>query len=708
MTPAIHASLWPMARIGDALATLADACGLPEARGEPPGTVPDAIASDRTALEQWLDAAARLRSLEIEPFRPQYGGLEAGLASAGALLLRVPHGNSFAIVAVVGARGQKTRILGPDGMVRRVLIDELADAVRAGFDPRAEARVDALLEASHVAPERRARARIAILGEQLSRRLLDAGFIVTLPPSAPFLAQAREAGLPRQVSGLVVLQLAVQVLSLLAWWLVGKGALDGKLERGWLLAWGLLLATLVPVRLLASWWQGTSAIGFATLLKRRLLFGTLSLEPEETRHQGAGQLLGRVIESEAVESLVTSGAIASALAVVELVLAGVVLGAGAGVASALLLVAWVVVTLFAAWRYWRRLREWAGSRLAMTHDLVERMVGHRTRLAQEPRETWHEAEDDQLAAYAVRSAHLDRLSTWITAVLPRAWLVGGLLMLAPAFIDRARSGTTLAVGVGGVLLAFRALAKLTSGMTSLLGAQVAWAQAGPLFDAGGREEPAGRASLVAASLPADHTGPIVDARDLFFRYDDRGTPILRSVNLRVAARDRLLLQGPSGGGKSTLGAILTGIRAPDSGLLLLTGLDRHTLGPRAWRRRVVAAPQFHENHILTGTFAFNLLMGREWPPRPEDLEQATRVCEELGLGPLLERMPAGLMQMVGETGWQLSHGERSRLFIARALLQRAEMIVLDESFAALDPKTLERALRCVLARAPTLVVIAHP
>jgi ATP-binding cassette subfamily B protein len=64
--------------------------------------------------------------------------------------------------------------------------------------------------------------------------------------------------------------------------------------------------------------------------------------------------------------------------------------------------------------------------------------------------------------------------------------------------------------------------------------------------------------------------------------------------------------------------------------------------------------------------------------------------------------------MVGEMGWQLSHGERSRLFIARALLQEAEVVILDESFAALDPETLQRALLCVIQRAKTLVVIAHP
>jgi ATP-binding cassette subfamily B protein len=71
-------------------------------------------------------------------------------------------------------------------------------------------------------------------------------------------------------------------------------------------------------------------------------------------------------------------------------------------------------------------------------------------------------------------------------------------------------------------------------------------------------------------------------------------------------------------------------------------------------------------------------------------------------------MPGGLYQMIGETGWQLSHGEQSRVFIARALLQRSDVIVLDESLAALDPETMARALRCLRARATSLVVVAHP
>ena len=97
-----------------------------------------------------------------------------------------------------------------------------------------------------------------------------------------------------------------------------------------------------------------------------------------------------------------------------------------------------------------------------------------------------------------------------------------------------------------------------------------------------------------------------------------------------------------------------------------------------------------------------------WPPSVADLAQAQQLCEELGLGDLLRRMPGGLLQQVGETGWQLSHGERSRLYLARALLQKSQLVVLDESFAALDPISLQQCLTTALARASTLLVIAHP
>jgi ATP-binding cassette subfamily B protein len=71
-------------------------------------------------------------------------------------------------------------------------------------------------------------------------------------------------------------------------------------------------------------------------------------------------------------------------------------------------------------------------------------------------------------------------------------------------------------------------------------------------------------------------------------------------------------------------------------------------------------------------------------------------------------MPLGLYQPVGESGWQLSHGERSRVFAARAILQKPDLLILDESFAALDPATFAQTLRLVVARSSAVMLIAHP
>ena len=85
---------------------------------------------------------------------------------------------------------------------------------------------------------------------------------------------------------------------------------------------------------------------------------------------------------------------------------------------------------------------------------------------------------------------------------------------------------------------------------------------------------------------------------------------------------------------------MTGLRLPDSGLLLLDGLDRPTLG-LGWHQLATEAPQFHENHILSGSLAFNLLMGRNWPPTEEDLTIAQALCVELGRVACLAACQAG-------------------------------------------------------------------
>jgi ATP-binding cassette subfamily B protein len=377
----------------------------------------------------------------------------------------------------------------------------------------------------------------------------------------------------------------------------------------------------------------------------------------------------------------------------------------------LLLLLWVLVALGLGWCHWRQSHAWIDTYREMTNGLVEQMVGHRTRLAQEDRAHWHDGEDQMLDHYVLLSAKLDRLATQLQALIPRGWSVMGLAGVCYVIMVTQSSAAQLAISLGGMLLALQALTRLVNGMQSLISATLAWTQVGPLFQAASRASEPSLLNVVwfaEGREPAEAGRPVVTARELSFRYRHQGREVLRECNLQVWSGDRLLLEGPSGGGKSTLAAVLAGLRTPESGILLLWGYDRHTMGSAAWRRRVVMVPQFHENHVLSATFAFNLLMGRRWPPRPEDLAEAEAVCRELGLGDLLDRMPSGMQQMVGESGWQLSHGECSRLYIARAILQQADIIILDESFGALDPENLQRALRCVLQRASTLLVIAHP
>ena len=671
---------WPLVRAGEALESLARAGGF--APTKRPASIATFVPAtlDREGMARWVDTAAHTLGLEADSLNVNYAHVGELVRSAGPALLYLENGKDPRVVALVGAHRKKAQVIALDHTIKRVPCAELEDALFRAIYEENGARVDAVLGRASVSPKRRARAREALIRGPVAHLPFEAGWMVRTPPSAPFFGQVRQAGLVRPTVSMLVANLVTQGLSIGAWWLIGRGALEGNLDRGWLVAWALIMLTMVPVRVMASWWQGVIGVGMGALLKRRMLLGALKLEPEEIRHQGTGQILGRVIESEAVESLALGGGFTSLMAAVDVFVAVPVLAAGpGGLASVALLLLWAACTVLLSWVDYKRSLAWGRARIKMTDDLVERMVGHRTRLAQEPPALWHNDEDRALSEYVDRSTELDRTNTLIGSFLSRGWLIAGMLTVVPAFVAGASPGIR-AVGIGGVMLARGAIQRLSGGIGSLVQAYIAWEQAGPLFHAAARPEiMAAPSTQVLQQRAAEPGETLLDAHDIVFRYRQQGVPILQRITLRINAGDRILLEGPSGGGKSTLGAVLTGLRSPESGLLLLTGLDRHTLGSHGWRRRIVAAPQFHENHVLSNTFAFNLLMGRGWPPRWQDIQEAETICRELGLGPLLDRMPGGLMQMVGETGWQLSHGERSRVYIARALLQRRRSPAIDRS-----------------------------
>jgi ATP-binding cassette subfamily B protein len=660
--------LWPASRLGDAVAA--------------------------------LSRASRVGNIELEALATEisYADFERRLPTLGPALLHFPDEDGFLAILANGT------LLSPDHKKAWMDLSSIRAARCSEMESPVLKQIQETLEQAEVPPSKQARARQAILRERFRGTSIRGIWLLRLPPGANFWLQLRQARIPQHLFALGAAHAIQYVLWIVAWWLVGRSVLSGQTGQNWLVLWALLLLSLVPIRVLITWLQGQIAIGAGAKLKQRLFYGALRLEPDSIRHQGAGQLLGRVIESEAVEALALSGGFLGLVAIIELVIAIFVLGWGAGGApQAACLVGWLAITGIVAWQYFRRNRSWTDIRLAMTHDLVENMVGHRTRLAQLPPDRWHEGEDEALERYLKVSKVMDASTTALIAAVPRGWLVVGLISLTPAFIVDATSTARMAIAVGGMLLAYRALKRLTAGAWQVAGAAVAWERVSVLYRSATRPELPGSPDI----SPVANSPVVVDARDLVYRYHERHEPVLRGCSVRIHAGDRLVLEGPSGGGKSTLVSILTGLREPDAGKLLIDGFDLRTLGSERWRQRIAAAPQFHENYVLAETFAFNLFMGRRGNLVPADLEQAEIICQELGLTDLLARMPAGMMQMVGETGWQLSHGERSRLYIARALLQDPEVVVLDESFAALDPENLQRAMECVVKRARSLLVIAH-
>jgi ABC-type multidrug transport system fused ATPase/permease subunit len=693
----LAAARWERSELPLLIETLASACGVRSQRGRGESFSAPTVAEDAS---DWVESACAQVNLEAEPVHVQLRGVESALTEAAPALLALADGR---FVGLLRVRGARALVVAPDLRRHTVSRAALRDVLCADAEERFTRHVDDLIEDCGAALAHPERVRRAVVRERAGSLTVVLGWQMRVSPGSSFLRQMIHAGVGRRACIFIGAYASEYALSLCGWWLLGLAALSGRFEKSRLASWALMMACALVCRAAKGTSAAEAAVAIGGLLKQRLIAGAVRLDPDSIRHQGAGGVLARVIEVDALESLALGGGLAALVAPIELFSTGVLLWLGAGGAvHALLLGGWIGALVVLVWRNQECRATWTESRLTMTEDLVERMNGHRTRLAQEHPRHWHAGEDQSLAAYLEHSALLDRSTARVNTLVPRLWLLTGLAALAPAFL-RSSAPASLALSIAAVLLAHRSLRSLGLGLGDLGAAALAWRRIGPLFRAAAQ---VGEPGVVAASS-RDYQGAVLEARDLVFRYRDRGDAVLQGCGVTIRKGDWILLEGDSGNGKSTLASVLTGLRTPESGLLLAGGLDYRTLGEHRWRRRVACAPQSHENHIFSGSLAFNLLMGRAWPPRPADMAAAHEVCADLGLGNLLARMPAGIEQIVGESGWQLSDGERSRVFLARALLSGADLLVLDECLAALDPESLDHAWSALRRRAATVVMVAH-
>ncbi|HET7501909.1 MAG TPA: hypothetical protein VFK02_12920, partial [Kofleriaceae bacterium] len=447
--------LWPVDRLPDALEQLAQRAGY--------GARPGELSAHDPAVEPsriWMFALAGRLGVELEPITPRYRELPDVVERAAPAVLQIRRDGRPFYLVLLGTRWNKVRLLARDSTVVTVEARRVIALVRQEKQARIAAEVDRLLSGVELSGRAGERVRARLQLQRLGQDELRTSWIMR--PQRTARARTLLGDLPALVAGILVNHMLLSLVLAASFWILGRAALQSHLETGWFEGWIAVIACAVPLRLLEVWWQGLFSIRIGTLLKQQLLAGILKLTPDEIRLDGIGRHFGRVAESEVVELLSLGGALLAVLSLVDLILAAIILSLGAGgwlhVAA---LVGWTLLALVLAARHYKVQRRWSASRIDITHDLLERMLGHRTRLAQLPLERWHDGEDRRLADYCETSRVMDRRTMQLSALLRDGWLVIALLTLLPAFASGTAPPGALAISAGGILLALRAFDEIS-------------------------------------------------------------------------------------------------------------------------------------------------------------------------------------------------------------------------------------------------------
>jgi ATP-binding cassette subfamily B protein len=213
-------------------------------------------------------------------------------------------------------------------------------------------------------------------------------------------------------------------------------------------------------------------------------------------------------------------------------------------------------------------------------------------------------------------------------------------------------------------------------------------------------EPEVREKTEAISLPAARGE--VEFRDVSFSYQP-GQPVLRHINLRISAGQRVAIVGRSGAGKSTMVDLLLRFYDPQDGTILLDRQDLRDLRFRSLRDSIAIVSA--EPFLFHATIEENVRYAN-WQATPEQIHAAIRLAD---LEDFVHSLPAGFNTVIGERGLKLSTGQRQRLAIARAVLRNAAVWIFDEATGSLDLLTESRiwaSLQQWLA-GRTSVVITH-
>jgi ATP-binding cassette subfamily C protein len=183
-----------------------------------------------------------------------------------------------------------------------------------------------------------------------------------------------------------------------------------------------------------------------------------------------------------------------------------------------------------------------------------------------------------------------------------------------------------------------------------------------------------------------------------FSYKEK--PVLHELSFNLAQGEFLAISGPSGAGKTTLVDLLVGLITPQSGKITIDGQAVSTINLHHWRAQIGYVPQ--EMFLFHDTILQNVTLGDE-TLTSVDAEHALRAA---GAWPFVLELRMGMDTVIGERGAALSGGQRQRIALARALVRRPRLLILDEATTALDPSTEAAICETLVGLRSTVTIIS--
>ena len=448
---------------------------------------------------------------------------------------------------------------------------------------------------------------------------------------------------------------------------------------------------------------GQVSLGVEYDLRNRMYAHLQSLELGFFDAQQTGQLMSRAtVDLQAVRFFLGYGLVFILQSLVTVVVAGALMFS-LNAPLALLTLAPMPLIVWVAFRYGRRNRpasQEVQQRIAeLTADVEENVSGIRVvkAFAQEQRQL------DRFEAGVGRVYDQSMVSTKLQAFYQPLLGFIPMIGMAAVLLVGGRQAARGSISIGDFVAFYGYVAMLT-GPVRMLGmalgmAQRAVASGARVFELLDRP-PRLTAPVGAPPLP-EGRGAIA-MRGVTVAYEG-SEPVLRDVDLSVAAGETVALVGPTGSGKTTLAALIPRLYDPVEGVVEIDGADVRSVDPESLRHQVALVSD--DAFLVSASLRENIAYAR---PGATDAE-VQRAASMAGLDEMIEALPDGYETIVGERGLTLSGGQRQRVAIARALIQDPRILILDDATSSLDASTEARVKQALgeVMQGRTTVIIGH-